>query len=106
MTEAAKKHVKWVGNSPRQVIALPDGSDAFCDHGKSVEVSADVAESLLEQEGWEPGRSGGSSGGAATVKELRSQLDALGVFIPSKAKKADLEQLLADHSNAGDGEEE
>lgn len=55
VVEAAKKHVKWVGNSPRQVIALPDGSDAFCDHGKSVEVAADVAESLLEQEGWEPG---------------------------------------------------
>lgn len=55
MAEPRKQRVKYVGNSPRVMVPLPDGSEAVCDHGKSVAVEKAVAESLLAQDAWEDG---------------------------------------------------
>jgi hypothetical protein len=55
MTESRKQRVKYVGNSPRVSVPLPDGSEASCDNGKSIAVAPDVAKSLLRQGGWEKG---------------------------------------------------
>ena len=55
MAEPRKQRVKYVGNSPRVMVPLPDGSEASCDNGKSIAVPKAVAESLLLQDAWEDG---------------------------------------------------
>lgn len=54
MAEQSKR-VKWVGNSPRQAVPLPDGSEVYVDNGKSVLVPTSVAKQLVKQDGWETG---------------------------------------------------
>lgn len=55
MSGESRKRVKYVGPSPRVEVALLDGSNCYCDHGKSIAVPTAVAKNLLEQDIWEDG---------------------------------------------------
>ena len=56
MAEQSKTRVKYVGPARRQVVTMPDGTRAYCDRNKSIEVDAATAKGLLQQDIWEKGQ--------------------------------------------------
>lgn len=94
-----------------EVEATLDRKPVYIRHGESIEVSDEQAHLLLDQEAnWSGDRPKAKRVGASslplppanavppadelTVVQLREQLDARGVPVPSHAKRADLVKLV------------
>lgn len=83
----------YVGPHDRVVVPLPNGGAPEVDHGGVIDIPDSHAERLLEQPtNWQ------RAGDAAKPKkdEIAARLVELGVEIPAKATKPELEQLLED----------
>lgn len=87
--------LSYIGPHDEVSVPLPTGGTVECKRGEECQVPDSHAALLLEQPtNWQ------QVGGRATKDDLRARLEGLGIDVPADAKKADLEQLLADRAAA------
>jgi hypothetical protein len=111
----SEKRAVYIGPSGTGVdlaVPLANGEirNVHVDHGDQlpteidgVAVPASFRDGLLEQEdNWSPTRRAGGAARGPTVADLKAQAKALGIPVPSKAKKDDIAALIAAHGSGED----